>query len=224
MVFIKPTLDKLVVLKRLLSALRLVEIGIKCLYADKGLCCIPVLRYLSARHRAAIIALPFRGKQAARRALCRGSKSYRTTFTLQNAKNGSVTVPVAVVRTYQRRRSGQRQLCWFLYVVLGSPGRMVEVRRGYRWCFGIESGYRLIEQVRVRTTSRNPALRLLLMGVVLLIVNMWIHLHWLFLRLPERGAKRVARWRFWFERMRHFLTCAVGQFYGLTTAINLTPI
>jgi len=37
-----------------------------------------------------------------------------------------------------------------------------------------------MEQVRARTTSPNPALRFLLMGVALLIVNMWIYLHWLY--------------------------------------------
>jgi hypothetical protein len=37
-----------------------------------------------------------------------------------------------------------------------------------------------MEQVRARTTSPSPALRFLLMGVALLIMNMWIRLHWLF--------------------------------------------
>jgi len=45
-VFVKPKMDKVVILKRLLSALRAAQIRITCLYADKGFCCIPVLRYL----------------------------------------------------------------------------------------------------------------------------------------------------------------------------------
>jgi putative transposase len=223
-VFVKPKMDKLSILKRLLSALRAAHISIKCLYADKGFCCIPVLRYLSRRRIRAIVAMPRRGKQAGSRALCRGPKSYRTSYTLQSAEYGSLTVPVAVVRTYQRRRSGRRQLRWLLYVVLGVGGPLVRVRRRYRRRFGIESGYRLMEQVRARTTSPNPALRFLLMGVALLIVNMWIRLHWLFLRLPGRGPRRVARWRFRLERMRSFLTRAVERFYGVITAIDLVPI
>ena len=63
-VFVKPTLDKLVILKRLLSALRAAQIRIKCLYADKGFCCIEVLRYLSRQRIPAIVAMPIRGKQA----------------------------------------------------------------------------------------------------------------------------------------------------------------
>ena len=80
-----------------------------------------------------------------------------------------------------------------------------------------------MEQVRARTTSRRAALRFLLMGVALLIVNMWIRLHWLFLRLPGRGPRRVARWRFRLERMTRFLTRAVERFYGVVTAVALAP-
>jgi len=135
-----------------------------------------------------------------------------------------LTVPIAAVRTYQRRRSGQRQLRWLLYVCLRCGGPVMQVRRRYRRRFGIESGYRLMEAVHARTTSLNPALRFLLMGVALLIVNMWIGLHWLYLRLPGRGPRRVARWRFRLDRMRSFLTRAVERFYGVITAIDLAPI
>ena len=223
-VFVKPKIDKVVILKRLLSALRAAQIRIKCLYADKGFCCIEVLRYLSRRRIPAILAMPIRGKQAGTRALCRGQSSYWTTDTLESAEHGRLNVPIAVVRTYQRRRSGRRQLRWLLYACLGISDSLVRVRRRYRRRFGIETGYRLMEQVRARTTSPNPALRFLLMGVALLIVNMWIYLHWLYLRLPGCGPRRVARWRFRLDRMRRFLTRAIERFYGVVTAINLTPI
>ena len=98
------------------------------------------------------------------------------------------------------------------------------MRRRYRRRFGIESGYRLMEAVRARTTSPNPALRFLLMGVALLIVTMWIGLHWLYLRLSGRGPRRVARWRFRLDRMTRFLVHAIERFYGVITAVDLAPI
>jgi len=168
--------------------------------------------------------MPVRGKQAGSRALCRGQTSYWTTYTLQSAKQGSLSVPVAVVRTYQRRRSGRRQVCWLLYVCLQISAPLVRVRRRYRRRFGIETGYRLMEQVRARTSTPNPAVRFLLMGVALLIVNMWICLHWLFLRLPGRGPRRVARWRFRLDRMARFLTRAIERFYGVVTVVDPAPI
>jgi hypothetical protein len=223
-VFVKPKIGKLVILKRLLKAVQAAQISIKCLYADKGFCCIEVLRYLKRRALPAIIAMPMRGKHGGSRALCRGQRSYWTTYTLQSTDQGSLTVPVAVVRTYQRRRSGRRQVCWLLYVCLHISAPLVRVRRRYRRRFGIETGYRLMEQVRARTTSPNPALRLLLMGVALLIVNMWIRLHWLFLRLPGQGPRRVARWRFRLDRMARFLTRAIERVYGVVTALDPAPI
>jgi hypothetical protein len=223
-VFVKPKMDKVVILKRLLNGVRAAQLRIKCLYADKGFCCIPVLCYL-ARHRiSAIVAMPIRGKQAGTRALCHGHTSYWTKYTLQSAEYGSLTVPVAVVRTYQRRRSGQRHPRWLLYVCLRIGGRVMRIRRRYRRRFGIESGYRLMEQVRARTTSPNPALRFLLMGVALLIVTMWIRLRWLFLRLPGRGSRRVARWRFRLDRMTRFLVYAIERFYGVVTTLEPAPI
>ena len=221
--FVKPTMDKVEVLARLLAALKAAGITIKCLYADKGFCCIPVLRYLVRRRIAAIIAMPIRGKQGGTRKLCRGGKSYRTAYTLQSAEHGRLSVPVAVVRTYARRRSGKRQLRWLVYVCLRVGGRVARVRRRYRRRFGIESGYRLMEQVRARTTSLNPALRFLLMGIALLIINMWIRLHWLFLRLSGSGPRRVARWRFRLDRMTRFLTRAIERFYGVVTTLSLAP-
>src|SRR4051794_40812943 len=83
---------------------------------------------------------------------------------------------------------------------------------------------RLMEQVRARTTSPNPALRFLLMGVALLIVNMWIRLHWLFLRRPGRGTRRVARWCFRLDRMTRFLVHAIERFYGVITTVEPAPI
>ena len=100
----------------------------------------------------------------------------------------------------------------------------MRVRQRYRRRFGIETGYRLMEQVRARTTSPNPALRFLLMGVALLIVNMWIRLHWLFLRRPGRGMRRVARWRFRLDRMTRFLIHAIERFYGVVTTVEPVPI
>lgn len=222
-VFVKPTMDTRTVLQRLMSAVRATGLTIKCLFADKGFCSVAVLRYLEHCHIPAIIAMPIRGKKGGNRQLCRGRSSYRTSYTLQSAEHGKLSVPVAVVRTYQRRRTGRRRACWLLYVCLGVRGPAVQIRRRYRRRFGIETGYRLMEQVRARTTSRNPALRFLLMGVALLIVNMWIRLHWLYLRLPGRGPRRVARWRFRLERMKHFLTGAIERVYGVVTAVPAAP-
>jgi hypothetical protein len=222
-VFVKPGDDTVSVLDRLLAHLRAARIQIKCLYADKGFCSIPLLRHLLSLRLPAIIATPVRGKQAGTRALCQGRTSYATTHTFRSAEHGELTVPVTVARAYKRHHSGRRRATWCLYICLVVQAPASRIRRRYRRRFGVESSYRLMEQVRARTTSPSPALRFLLMGVALLIVNMWIRLHWLFLRLPGSGPRRVARWRFRLDRMTRFLTRAIERFYGVVTAVDLSP-
>ena len=80
-----------------------------------------------------------------------------------------------------------------------------------------------MEQVRARTTSPNAALRFVLMGVALLLINIWIRLHWQFLRRPGRGPRRVARGRFRLDRLARFLTRAIERHYGVVTAVDPPP-
>jgi hypothetical protein len=61
-------------------------------------------------------------------------------------------------------------------------------------------------------------LRFVLMGLALLLINIWIRLQWQFLRVPERGPRRVARSAFRLDRMARFLTRAFERHYGVVTA------
>src|SRR5262249_16831245 len=123
---------------------------------------------------------------------------------------------------------GSVSLVWRFYLSegscqkprLGVQAPVGRIRKRYRRRFGVESSYRLMEQVRARTTSPNPALRFVLMGLAVLIVNMWIRLHWLFLRIPGRGPRRVAHWTFRLDRMARFLTRAIERFYGVVSAVE----
>jgi len=219
-VFVKPGDAALTIVERLISQVVASGVAIRRLYADKGFCSIPVLSWLAAQHLPAILAVPIRGKQGGTRALCHGVRSYRTTHTFQSAEHGRLSVDVAVARTYVRRRSGKRTATWCLYACPGEHATPQRIRKRYRRRFGIESSYRQMEQVRARTTSPNVALRFLLMGVALLILNVWIDLHWLFLRVPGRGPARVARTAFRLDRMTRFLTRAIERYYGVVTTIE----
>jgi IS4 transposase len=69
------------------------------------------------------------------------------------------------------------------------------VYRVYRTRFGIETSYRQMNQLRVRTTTRNSALRLLFVAVALLLRNLWAWLHWVVLTDRIPGGRRVRRAR-----------------------------
>ncbi len=95
----------------------------------------------------------------------------------------------------------------------------------YRCCSGDPPAYvtrttPIRQQVRAQTTSPNPALRFLLMGIALLIVNMWIRLHWLYLGFSGQGPRRVARARFRLELMTRFLSRVIKRVYGVISAVD----
>ena len=67
----------------------------------------------------------------------------------------------------------------------------------YRLRFGVETSYRQMNQIQIRTSTQNPALRLLFVAVALLLRNLWAWLHWVVLAESRRGV-RVVR----LERLR----------------------
>jgi hypothetical protein len=220
--FVHPGDDLIQVVKRLLRRVNALKIKVKRAYLDKGFCSIPVLRGLLAEPvLSAIIAAPIKGKTGGTRALCQGRRSYRTEHTFRSDDYGELTVPVMVVHTRSQRRDGTYIWAWLVYVLLNVPDLTPrQVRQAYRRRFGIESSYRLLEQVRGHTTARNAALRFLWMGIALLIGNIWIALHWTFLRRCGSGPRRVARWAFILPCMLQFLRRSIEAIYGVISCID----
>ncbi len=220
--FVKPGDELKRIVKHLLRRVRALGIRIKRLYLDKGFCSIPIMGDLLAQPDLPVmLAVPVRGKQGGTRALCQGRASYRTQHTFRSQENGELTVPVGVVRTFSQRRDGSRKAQWLVYALLNIPNLSLRtVRKLYRRRFGIESSYRMMEKVRGRTTSHNAALRFLFMGLALLILNIWIALHWIYLRIKGRGPRRVARQYFRLDRMTHFLSRAVEAIYSAVSLVD----
>jgi putative transposase len=221
--FVHPGDDLIQVVKRLLRRVKALKIKVKRAYLDKGFCSIPVLRGLSLAEPdlSVIVAAPIKGKTGGTRALCQGRRSYRTEHTFRSQDYGELTVPVMVVHTRSQRRDGTCIWAWLVYVLLNVPDLTPrQVRQAYRRRFGIESSYRLLEQVRGHTTARNAALRFLWMGIALLIGNIWIALHWTFLRRRGSGPRRVARWAFILPCMLQFLRRTVEAIYGVISVID----
>lgn len=219
--FVQPDDDLVKITRRLILRVKALGIRVKSYDLDKGFCCIPVLRWLQSQGLAALIAAPLRGKKGGTRALCQGRRSYRTQHTFRSRQYGQLTVPVAVIRTFRKLKNGRRRAEWLVYVLLNLTEIPLRcLRKRYRRRFGIESSYRLLEQVRGRTTARNPALRFLWMGLALLIGNIWIALHWRYLRRCGSGPRRVARQHFTLAHMVHFLVHAIETIYEVVTLID----
>ena len=221
--FVMPEERTVEVLKALLERLAPMGVEVGCLLLDKGFAGIAVMQYLAHEKRPAIIACPIRGKKkprpSATRALCRGRRSYRTDYTFSNEAT-SFTAPLAVCRVFTTsRRTGrmQRRGRWLIFIVIGEVLRDLsprQIRRRYRRRFSIETSYRLAGKVRAWTTSPNPALRILLLGLSFFMVNVWVHLCWLFTQVPRRGGRCLDKERFRLQRFARFLERALERKYG----------
>jgi hypothetical protein len=113
--YVLPEYSTLAVLKRLLQRLKWLDFQATVLYLDKGFCCGEVIRYLQHQAQKTVLACPIRGKTGGTQALCRGRKSYRTTYT---CGDGTVA-DIAVVATLPSGKNGQRRRKWLLFVLIG---------------------------------------------------------------------------------------------------------
>lgn len=214
--YVLPEHDTLSVVKVLLQCLTKLNFHATVLYLDKGFCCGEVIQYLQTKKQATILACPIRGKQGGTKALCKGRKSYRTSYTFTDG----TTVEMVMVAILPKQRGGKRQRKWLAYVVLFLPEwTPKQVKRAYRRRFGIECSYRQLRRLRIITNSRNPAFRFFVLGFGLLLVTIWAHLRWLFCRVTGRGRPRIDETRMRLQLFVSMLRRAVEQLYGVVMAI-----
>jgi len=103
-------------------------------------------------------------------------------------------------------------------VVTGDlPWQPTQVRDGYRRRFGVETSYRLMNQVRVRTISPEPNRRLLYIALAFLIVNLWTYLKWQYLRRGRRVYHKLLP----LAKLTTFLSRAVEAIHGVKLSVSL---
>jgi putative transposase len=198
-----------------LSYVEQAGVKVKRLWMDKGFASIVVYRLLEQRGLKAVIACPLRGKAngSGTRALCRGKASYHTHHTFRHPDYGNYRAPVTVVRTWSLSQPGTRRWTYLLFVQLGSSLVPHKLRAQYRLRFGVESSYRSMRSVKGKSSTRNPAVRLLFMALAFILVNLWVLLRFLFCQIPKQGrcGRPLDEKRFRLSRFAAFLrraTCA----------------
>ena len=174
------------VVDRLLEQTDHLGLRLRRAYLDKGFCRREVFAVLRQRCLPYLIPIPVKGKSGGIRQLFSGRKSYRSTYTFNANKPQAYTTDVIVIRRYSKGRYGRRGSEWFVYAAYGMDAvPLSQIFDLYRRRFGMESGYRQMHQVRARTTSPSPTLRLLLVGLAFLLYNVYI------LFRPRAHATRI---------------------------------
>jgi putative transposase len=202
------------VVRRLLQQASRVGIRPALVLLDRGFFSVGVIRYLQAARYPFLMPVVCRGRGPDHPRGPSGTQVFRqwkasgwADYTLTEAGGRTATIGICVrCRNYrgQWNRRGRQAL---VYAYWGFVPRSCEsVRQVYRGRFGIETSYRQMQQARVRTCTRNPVVRLFLIGVALLLRNVWVWLHYEILSTPRRGGRRIN-----LERLRFtaLLTCVL---------------
>jgi putative transposase len=211
-----PTQAAQALLQRLTQA----QIRLRRVYADKGFRSVAFFQYLQAQALPAIIAVPLNRGARGIGAKAQGRRSYRTTHTFTHPAAGRVTVPVVLVRTWAKRK-GRRVYHWLGFVVLRLRAEPRAVRHMYRRRFGIESGYRMLEQVRIVTSSRCSMWHFFFIALALLLLTAWNRLQWRATACVRQGRFAVQEGVFRLHRFMRFVLHAVETRFHLQTSVQL---
>ncbi len=212
------------IVRWLIKRVKSLKIRIRRIFLDKGFCSKPVFKVLNQHKLSYVIPIPVRGKSGGVRRLFEG-KSRKTTYTFHSPKHGAYTVQAVVAKRYSKGRYGRHTSKWFAYAVAGLPAGIspAQVFELYRQRFGIETSYRQMNLVRARTSTRNPVIRLLLVGLAFVLFNLYITLRQNLtsaLKQPSESPKR-----FWLSlrRLALMLGRAIERRWGITEVLQYQP-
>ena len=102
-----------------------------------------------------------------------GKKSYSAQYTM-HSKEKEATFQANIVVKYSKGKYDRKGVEYFAYAVYGMDIPVKRTYKEYRKRFGIESSHKLMNTARARTSSKNPVLRLLYVGIGFLLMNIWI--------------------------------------------------
>jgi putative transposase len=198
---------------------RIVAAGVKpkLLLLDRGFNNAGVVRYLQSARQPFITPQAVHGKKPKKgpptglRAIRENHRTGWTSYSWKPTGERRVRVDLCVLRRVRADRRGHRA---FLYACWGVRRTPTDVYRVYRLRFGVETSYRQMNQVRIRTSTQNPALRLLFVAVALLLRNLWAWLHWTVLAESRRGGRVMRLERLRLRVLANWLLHLAEQVFG----------
>jgi hypothetical protein len=170
------------------------------LLLDRGFWGVGVIRYLQAARYGFLMAVPCKGRKADHPKGPGGTRVFHLArrsgwgrYTLQDKGKRKATVSICVKCRNRRGERGKHGREALVYAYGGGlePSSYQWVKETYRSRFAIETSYRQLQQARIRTSTREPLLRLLYVGVALVLRNVWVWLHWEVLAHRRRGGRRL---------------------------------
>ncbi|WP_373189910.1 ISH3 family transposase [Halolamina sp.] len=197
--------------ERLLDHVTALPFEINGLLADRGFYDGTSIERLDA---VAPVALPIirRGKQMAEK--LDTTVSYWTEYVMYEGSERELRFPLAVCVSYQQGNRGKHGLLVRAYVACDLADRTPkEVETIYQKRSAIETAFRTMREARARTSTTDPAVRLLFILVSFLLRNLWLIVRWGVLATPRRGGRALPVW-FRFEVFCEWIDHALDDTLG----------
>jgi hypothetical protein len=186
------------VLKRLFRRLSLLGVTTRMVLLDRGFWSVAVIRYLRRADKPFLMPVVLRGRKpghadgpSGTRVFAMRKRSGWGRYTVKAPDGQVARVSLGIhCRNYdgQWGRHGRQTLVYAFWGFTAPSTKWL--RETYRRRFAIETSYRQMHQGRARTCTRNPEVRLLLVGVALVLRNVWVWLHYAVLSTPRKGNCR----------------------------------
>jgi putative transposase len=216
------------VVKRLLQTARKAGVRPSLVLLDRGFFTVSVIRYFQAARTPFLMPVPLRGRKndhphgpGGTRVFEYWKRSGRSQHTPRHTSGKTATVGIVIHcrnRSGRRGKHGRERL---VYAYWGwDPPAAASVSQLYRCRFGIETSYRQMNQCRARTCTRDPAVRLFLVGVALVLRNVWVWLHWEVLSASRRGRRELRLELLSVKALLLMLLSVAGDLFGFTDVIH----
>jgi putative transposase len=215
---VKNCVSKVAYIAQFLDVIRNKGLNVEVLCLDRAFYTKKVFSFLQMAKVPHIVPVRRSGREM--KVLLKGRSSHLGKYTLKG-KN-AVTVDIAVKTIYQRGRSKKHGVKNLGYVVFGINWNPDKVCHVYSSRFAIESSYRMRNEVRPRTTTRNVTIRYLFAIISFLIKNNWVVMLWRYCAPLKRGPKTIDARSFPFSRFRTMIWFAICQKFRLNNEIWLS--
>jgi putative transposase len=218
------------IVRDLLRQVQRAGVKVECVLLDRGFYCVDVVRYLQRARYPFVMPAIRRGLKPEEPGGPTGTWAFTTwknsgwaDYVLsQHNYRATARFRLAVCRVRRRPdRKGRRKTQVWLYATWGlrASASLQWVRQTYRRRFGIESSYRQLNEARIRTSTRDPLLRLFYVGLALVLRNVYVWLHWEVLAARRRGYRRVDLTQLPLKAMLRWLAALAEEWFGLRQSI-----
>jgi putative transposase len=214
------------VIKRLLRRCTQLKVKPELVLLDRGFWSVGVIRYLEAARYPFLMPVIARGKKADKPGGPSGTTAFQywqkggwSEYTLKESgkKGKTARVKIGVHVRYRKGRRDKHGKERLVYAYWGwEPSELRQMSQTYRGRFGIETSYRQLNEAKAKTCSRSPSVRLFLVGLALLLRNVWVYLHHEVLSTPRRGKRRYNWERLRFRALLAMLQLEAERAFGVT--------